>query len=168
MCRRCTSKEILIANYSQHNKVDRICDMKNIMKMQQYITDNEEHATCTTSCFKYYNLESMTSLEENLSHFFLSLSAALNLFLDTFVAWTLSLQKGKFSILENSDDEMIFMDMLSYRSNEYFTQSYTFFLKYTDGHAINVSNLTYELYIYIHVSFLLEKILFLLKNNFNF
>lgn len=63
---------------------------------------------------------------------------------------------------------MIFMDMLSYRSNEYFTQSYTFFLKYTDGHAINVSNLTYELYIYIHVSFLLEKILFLLKNNFNF
>lgn len=99
---------------------------------------------------KYYNLESMTSLEENLSHFFLSLSAALNLFLDTFVAWTLSLQKGKFSILENSDDEMIFMDMLSYRSNEYFTQSYTFFLKYTDGHAINVSNLTYELYIYIY------------------
>lgn len=48
---------------------------------------------------------------------------------------------------------MIFMDMLSYRSNEYFTQSYTFFLKYTDGHAINVSNLTYEFYIYTRFLF---------------
>lgn len=76
--------------------------------------------------------------------------------------------KRKYYV-ENSTDEMIFMDMLLYRSNEYFMQSYTFFLKYhtTPMDTINVNNLTYE--IYIHVSFSLEKFYSIfLKNQFQF
>lgn len=97
----------------------------------------------------------MTLFEENLLHFPFSLSSI------EFIPWYIRClkivaTKGKFYV-ENSADEMIFMDMLLYRSNEYFMQSYTFFLKY---HTIAMDTLSMWIIQrtrYIHVSFLFEK-----------